>query len=120
MSDPSAAFESVRQSGGVEEFRHRANGLSVLLVPEAAVLQNLRGVALNPDTPIILGTGQRPDIFMQNAVAAQRYYDAAPALVQQTMDEVGAMTGRKYKLFDYHGHPEADRVVVAMGSSAVV
>ena len=54
---------------------------------------------------------------MQNSVAAQRFYDAAPALVQETMDEVGALTGRQYKLFDYHGHPEADRVVVAMGSS---
>ena len=54
---------------------------------------------------------------MQNAVAAQRFYDNAPALVQQTMDEVGALTGRQYKLFDYHGHPEADRVIVAMGSS---
>ena len=54
---------------------------------------------------------------MQNSVAAQRFYDAAPALVQETMDEVGALTGRQYKLFDYHGHPEADRVAVAMGSA---
>jgi sulfite reductase alpha subunit-like flavoprotein/Pyruvate/2-oxoacid:ferredoxin oxidoreductase gamma subunit/ferredoxin len=73
-------------------------------------------VALNPNHPIIRGTGQRPDIFMQNAVAAGKFYDAAPALVQETMDEVGALTGRTYNLFDYYGDPNADRVAIAMGS----
>ena len=110
-------FDGYRTSAQINKINVIPYDEIAKLVPEAAVLQNLRGVALNPNTPIIRGTGQRPDIFMQNAVAAQRYYDAAPALVQQAMDEVGAMTGRQYKLFDYHGHPEADRVVVAMGSS---
>ena len=67
--------------------------------------------------PIIRGTGQRPDIFMTNSVAAQKYYDACPAIVQETMDEVGELTGRHYKLYDYYGHPEAERVTVAMGSA---
>ena len=74
-------------------------------------------VALNPNHPIIRGTGQRPDIFMQNAVAAHKYYEAAPALVQQTMDEVGALTGRTYNLFDYYGAPDADRVATFLEGS---
>ena len=55
---------------------------------------------------------------MQNSVAAQQYYDACPSIVQQTMEEVSALTGRSYNLFDYYGHPEADRVAVVMGSAS--
>merc|ERR1719473_1925091 len=110
-------FDGYRTSAQINKINTIPYDEIAKLVPEADVVQNLRGVALNPNTPIIRGTGQRPDIFMQNSVAAQRFYDAAPALVQEAMDEVGALTGRQYKLFDYHGAPDADRVCVAMGSS---
>ena len=82
-------FDGYRTSAQINKINVIPYDEIAKLVPEAAVLQNLRGVALNPNSPIIRGTGQRPDIVMQNAVAAQRYYDAAPALVQQAMDEVG-------------------------------
>ena len=88
------------------------------LVPHDLVQTNLRDIALNPGHPIIRGTGQRPDIFFQGTVAAQGYYDALPGIVQETMDEVGALTGRKLDLIGYEGHPEADRVLVMMGSSS--
>lgn len=85
----------------------------------AGLLQNnLRRYGLNPTSPISRGIGQRPDIFFQNTVLAQQFYDAFPGIVQETMDEVGALTGRKYKLFDYVGHPEPKDVMVIMGSAA--
>ena len=87
------------------------------LVPADALQGNLRDLALNPVEPIIRGTGQRPDIYMQGTVAANRFYKACPQIVQETMDEVGALTGRNYSLYEYYGHPEADRVIVAMGSA---
>jgi len=88
------------------------------LVPQQKVETNLRELALNPNHPIIRGTGQRPDIFMQNYVAAHKYYESAPQLVQESMDEVAALTGRSYKLFDYYGHPEAESIAVIMGSGS--
>jgi len=88
------------------------------LADQDAIQRNLREVALNPNHPIIRATGQRPDIFFQNSVAAHKYFLAAPGLVQETMNEVAAITGRQYHLFDYHGAPDAERVAVIMGSAA--
>jgi pyruvate-ferredoxin/flavodoxin oxidoreductase len=88
------------------------------MIPREQMEQNLREVSLNPNHPMIRGTGQRPDIFMQNAVASHPYHANAARIVQETMDEVGALTGRPYKLFDYVGHPEATKVAVCMGSGA--
>ena len=111
-------FDGYRTSAQINKINVIPYDEIAKLLPEADVVQNLRQVALNPNTPIIRGTGQRPDIFMQNSVAAHQYYEACPDIVQQTMDEVAAVTGRSYKLFDYHGHPEADRVAVVMGSAS--
>lgn len=60
--------------------------------------------------PVQRATGQRPDIFFQAAVANNSYYLDAPGIVQECMDQVGAETGRHYKLFDYYGAPDADKV----------
>lgn len=68
---------------------------------------------------MIRGTGQRPDIFFQTAVAANKYYMSAPDIVEETLKEVEQLTGRKYSLFDYHGSPTAERVAVCMGSAAM-
>lgn len=87
------------------------------LVPMDDLQRNLRDLALNPVEPIIRGTGQRPDIYMQGTVAAHKYYQACPGIVKETMAEVGALTGRHYDLYEYYGHPEADRVIVGMGSA---
>ena len=79
-----------------------------------------RARALSPDHPFIRGTAQNPDVFFQGREAANRYYLACPIIVQQAMDKFAGLTGRKYSLFDYVGHAEAERVVVAMGSGAEV
>ncbi|MGA1860437.1 pyruvate:ferredoxin (flavodoxin) oxidoreductase [Brevundimonas sp. HT1-5] len=73
---------------------------------------------LTPDHPVVRGTAQNPDVFFQAREAANPWYDACPAIVQEMMDRLAARTGRAYRLFDYHGHPQAERVVVVMGSGA--
>src|ERR671939_521246 len=72
--------------------------------------------ALTPDRPVMRGTAQNPDVFFQSRERANPFYAATPGLVQETMDEFAAQTGRQYRLFDYVGAPDADRVVVMMGS----
>jgi len=72
--------------------------------------------ALNPEHPDTRGTAQNPDIYFQGREAANKYYQAVPGIVKNYMKKVGDLTGRHYKPFDYVGDPEADRVIVAMGS----
>jgi pyruvate-ferredoxin/flavodoxin oxidoreductase len=74
--------------------------------------------ALSPDHPVLRGTAQNPDVFFQAREAANRFHDAVPGIVSQCMQRFAERTGRRYKLFDYHGHPEAERVIVLMGSGA--
>jgi len=76
--------------------------------------------ALSPDHPIIRGTSQNPDAFFQAREACNLFYMACPGIVQETMDRFARLTGREYRLFDYVGHPEAEEVIVAMGSGAEV
>ncbi len=80
-------------------------------------LEEFRKRALHPERPVQRGTAQNPDIFFQGKEAANPYYLAVPQTVLDVMKQVGELTGRQYSLFDYYGHPEADRVIVAMGSS---
>ena len=79
-----------------------------------------RASAMNPEHPHVRGTAQNPDIYFQNREAANLYYDAVPGIVVENMKKVESITGRKYHLFDYVGHPEADRVIISMGSSCEV
>ncbi|MUM77081.1 pyruvate:ferredoxin (flavodoxin) oxidoreductase [Pseudodesulfovibrio sp. F-1] len=79
-------------------------------------LAAFRARSMNPEHPDIRGTAQNPDIYFQGREAANAYFDAIPAIVETTMKKVGKLTGRKYKLFDYVGHPQADRIIVATGS----
>ena len=74
--------------------------------------------ALNPEHPIQKGTAQNGDTYFQNRETANSYYNATPAIVQEMMDEVSALTGRKYHLFDYVGAKDAEQVIVIMGSGA--
>ncbi|HXL41923.1 MAG TPA: pyruvate:ferredoxin (flavodoxin) oxidoreductase [Actinomycetota bacterium] len=85
------------------------------MIDEAAVLQHRRR-GLTPDHPTLRGTAQNPDVFFQAREAANSYHLATPGIVQSEMDRFAALTGRSYHLFDYVGHPEAERVVVLMGS----
>ncbi len=79
-----------------------------------------RARALSPDHPVIRGTAQNPDVYFQAREAANPFYDACPAIVQNAMDRFAALTGRQYRLFDYFGAPDAERVIVIMGSGAEV
>ncbi len=74
--------------------------------------------AMSPDRPIIRGTAQNPDVFFQAREACNPFYEACPAIVQKAMDKFASITGRQYNLFDYVGAPDADRVIMLMGSGA--
>jgi len=75
-----------------------------------------RARGLTPEHPVLRGTAQNPDVFFQAREAANSFYDAVPETVQEVMDELAARTGRRYGLVDYVGAPDADRVIVLMGS----
>lgn len=79
-------------------------------------VQRFRDNSLNPEHPIIRGTAQNPDIFFQSRESANKFHQAVPGIVSDYMQEIEALTGRSYHLFDYAGHPEAEQVIVAMGS----
>ncbi|WP_434631109.1 pyruvate:ferredoxin (flavodoxin) oxidoreductase [Thermoanaerobacterium thermosaccharolyticum] len=72
--------------------------------------------ALNPEHPVTRGTAQNPDIYFQEREASNRYYNAIPEIVEYYMNEISKITGREYKLFNYYGAPDAERIIVAMGS----
>ncbi|MDR3552277.1 MAG: pyruvate:ferredoxin (flavodoxin) oxidoreductase, partial [Clostridia bacterium] len=75
-----------------------------------------RARALNPEHPVLRGTAQNPDIFFQAREASNPYYNAVPEIVEGYMNKVNALTGRDYKLFNYYGAPDADEIIIAMGS----
>ncbi|MDR0854922.1 MAG: pyruvate:ferredoxin (flavodoxin) oxidoreductase, partial [Christensenellaceae bacterium] len=81
-------------------------------------IDEFRARALNPEHPVQRGTAQNGDIYFQNREAANNYYTAVPAIVEKYMKKFKKLTGREYKLFDYVGHPKADKVIVIMGSGA--
>lgn len=103
---------------------HEINKIS--LIPDSQIRQMInddlvwahRHRALNPDNPFIRGTAQNPDVYFQGRESANPYYEAVPRIVQETMDELAALTGRQYHLFDYYGDAQATDVVVMMGSGA--
>ena len=103
---------------------HEVDKIDVIEYDEIKPLVNFKKVdefrarALNPEHPHQQGTAQNPDIYFQNREASNKYYDAVPAIVQAQMDKVSALTRRKYNLVDYYGAPDADRVIVIMGSGA--
>ncbi len=79
-------------------------------------VEAFRHNALNPEHPVIRGTAQNPDIFFQAREASQPAYDALPAVVEEYMNEISKLTGREYKLFDYVGAPDAENIIISMGS----
>ena len=79
-------------------------------------LKEFRQRALNPEHPVTRGTAQNPDIYFQTREASNKFYNAVPDMVAETMREISKITGRDYKPFVYYGDPEAENIVVAMGS----
>jgi pyruvate-ferredoxin/flavodoxin oxidoreductase len=74
--------------------------------------------ALSPDRPVLRGTAQNPDVFFQNRETMNHFYDQCPEIVQQKMDEFAKLTGRQYKLYEYYGAEDAEKVIVIMASAA--
>ncbi len=103
---------------------HEVNKIEMLNEDDLRALINMDRVfehrqrALSPDHPVIRGTAQNPDVFFQMRESANAFYDACPDKVQAAMDKFAEVVGRKYKLFDYVGAPDAERVIVMMGSGA--
>ncbi len=101
---------------------HEVNKLTMLsddniraMIPDELVRAH-RARALNPDNPFIRGTAQNPDIYFQGRESSNVFYQKTPLIVEEEMEKFGKLTGRYYKLFEYYGHPEADRVIIVMGS----
>ena len=79
-----------------------------------------RNRSLSPDRPVLRGTAQNPDVYFQARETVNPYYDAVPTIVQNAMDKFATLTGRQYKLYDYSGAPDAERVIILMGSGCDV
>jgi len=105
---------------------HEVNKIEMLTEDDMRAVVNMERViehrqrALSPDHPVLRGTAQNPDVFFQIRERANSYYDAAPAKVQAVMNKFAEVVGRSYHLFDYVGAPDAERVIVVMGSGAEV
>ena len=79
-------------------------------------LKEFRSRAMNPDKPVTRGTAENPDVFFQHRESSNDYYTAIPGIVEEYINKINEITGRKYGLFDYYGAKDADRVIIAMGS----
>jgi pyruvate-ferredoxin/flavodoxin oxidoreductase len=110
-------FDGFRTSHEVSKIEGLTEEQLRELVPEEKVNEH-RARALTPDRPVLRGTTQNPDTFFQAREASNRFHNACPAIVQDVMDRFAKLTGRRYGVFEYAGHPEAERVIVIMGSGA--
>jgi pyruvate-ferredoxin/flavodoxin oxidoreductase len=108
-------FDGFRTSHEIQKIEIMdQDDLSPLLDRKA--LQNFRNNALSPMRPVTRGTAQNPDIFFQSREACNPFYNAIPDMVAKYMDEISKITGRKYRPFDYYGAPDAENIIIAMGS----
>ncbi|WKZ82016.1 MAG: pyruvate:ferredoxin (flavodoxin) oxidoreductase [Acidimicrobiia bacterium] len=110
-------FDGFRTSHEVAKIERLTDAdLTALLDPAAIAAHRAR--ALDPEHPVLRGTAQNPDVFFQAREASNPYYDAVPGVVDAVMQRLAGLVGRRYRLFDYQGHPEPERVMVLMGSAA--
>jgi len=112
-------FDGFRTSHEVAKIEQLTLDDMRAMVPEELIRAH-RARAMTPDKPVLRGTAQNPDVFFQAREACNPYYLACPTIVQNVMDKFAGIVGRQYHLFDYLGAPDADRVVVLMGSGAEV
>lgn len=108
-------FDGFRTSHEIQKIEALSNEDILPLVNQEA-LAAFRQRALGPDAPVVRGTAQNDDIYFQAREAANPFYKAVPEVVEKYLEKMATVTGRKYGLFDYYGDPEADRVIIAMGS----
>lgn len=108
-------FDGFRTSHEIQKIEALTNEELAPLINQEA-LAAFRQRALSPDAPVTRGTAQNDDIYFQSREAANPFYNAVPGIVEKYLEKLAAVTGRKYGLFDYYGDPEAERVIIAMGS----
>lgn len=108
-------FDGFRTSHEISKIDAIPDDIIEAMMPEDKIMEHKKR-SLDPDSPVIRGTSQNPDVFFQAREAANLHYEKVPQIVQEVMDEFYQHTGRRYNLFDYEGHPEAERVIVIMGS----
>ncbi len=112
-------FDGFRTSHEVQKIEEVSFDDMRSMIDDDLVLAH-RKRGLTPDRPNIRGTSQNPDVYFQGRETVNKYYDATPDIVQKAMDKFAGIIGRQYKLFDYLGDPDAERVIVVMGSAAEV
>lgn len=110
-------FDGFRVSHEIQKVEEIPYEVMKEMIPQDLVNAH-RERALDPEHPTIKGTSQNPDVFFAARETVNKYYEATPGIVQKVMDKFASLTGRQYKLFDYVGAPDAERVVVIMGSGA--
>jgi len=110
-------FDGFRTSHEVQKIQVVPDEVMLSMIDMEAIEAH-RARAMSPERPVLRGTAQNPDAFFQGREACNPFYDACPDIVQQIMDEFGQKVGRNYQLFDYVGSPDAERIVVLMGSGA--
>jgi pyruvate-ferredoxin/flavodoxin oxidoreductase len=110
-------FDGFRSSHEIQKVEQLTLEDMRAMIDDELVAQ-VKARALSPDRPMISGTAQNPDVYFQGRETVNKYYNATPAIVQQTMDKFAKIVGRKYHLFDYVGVEDAEKVIVIMGSGA--
>jgi pyruvate-ferredoxin/flavodoxin oxidoreductase len=110
-------FDGFRTSHEVSKVEMISEDAMAKLINDDRIREH-RMRALSPDRPKLRGTAQNPDVFFQARETVNPFYDACPEIVQKVMDEFAAVVGREYKLFQYFGAPDADRIIILMGSGA--
>src|SRR5689334_7350715 len=108
-------FDGFRTSHEISKIALLPEDVLREMINEVRVVEH-RARALSPDHPVIRGTAQNPDVYFQARETVNPFYAAAPEIVQGMMDRFATLTGRQYRLFEYHGAPDAERVIVLMGS----
>ncbi len=110
-------FDGFRTSHEIQKMEQLTNEDMLEMIDEKLITEH-RERALTPDRPSMSGTAQNPDVYFTGRETVNKYYNAVPGTVQDTMDKFATLTGRQYNLFDYYGAPDATDVVVIMGSGA--
>jgi len=109
-------FDGFRTSHEIQKIEELSfDDMRAMIDDDLVIAQRMRG--LTPDRPVIRGTAQNPDVYFQGRETVNGFYDATPAIVRKAMDRFAALVGRQYRLFDYYGAPDAERVIVVMGSA---
>ncbi len=108
-------FDGFRTSHEIQKIEKLENDDLAPLIDQKA-LAEFRARALNPEHPVARGMAENPDHFFQHRESSNAFYDAVPAIVEEYMNEISKITGRPHGLFDYYGAPDAERVIIAMGS----